>query len=185
MIKDALADIRAEMEKAIEALHADLSAIRTGRASSSLVEKMKVEYYGTPTILQQLALISVPEPQLISIRPYDATALSAIERAIQQSDLGINPSNDGKIIRLQIPALTEERRRDLVRTVHARTEDARVSIRNHRRDGLDYMREMEKEKMISEDEFYNGRDELQKLTDEYVKKAGEVGQEKEDEIMSF
>jgi len=185
MINDVLREAQIEMEKSITSLKNDLAAIRTGRASTTLVEKLPVEYYGTPTPLQQLALISIPEPQLISIRPYDATALKEIERAILKSDVGITPNNDGKIIRLQIPPLTEERRRDIVKKVHARLEDARVSIRNHRRDGLDYLRELEKEKEISEDQFYSSRDDIQKLTDDYIKKAEEVGKAKEEEVMSF
>jgi ribosome recycling factor len=185
MIKEVMHETQVEMDKSVQSLHTDLSTIRTGRASTALVDKLKVEYYGTPTNLQQLALISVPEAQLITIRPYDATAMKEIERAILKSDIGITPNNDGKIIRLQMPPLTGERRRELVKEVHNRVEEARISIRNHRRDGLEYLRELEKEKEISEDDFYLGRDELQKLTDEYIAKAEEVGKAKEKEIMSF
>jgi ribosome recycling factor len=157
--------------------------MRTGRASTGLVNKLLVEYYGTPTQLQELALISVPEPQLIAIRPYDPGALKNIERAIMQSDLGLNPNNDGKIIRLQIPSLTEQRRQDLTKTASKRVEEARISIRHARRDSVDDMKSFEKEKMISEDEFYKGRDEVQKLTDEYIKKVDEIGKAKEKEIL--
>ncbi len=185
MINDVLNETRAEMHKSLESLSNDLSSIRTGRASTSLVEKIRVNYYDMPTPMQQLALISVPEAQLITIRPYDPSAIKNIERAILQSDLGITPNNDGKLIRLQIPSLTEERRKTLAKQVHTRVEDARVSIRNHRRDGLEYLRELEKEKEITEDDFYSGKDKLQDLTNEFVKKADEIGKAKEEEIMSI
>lgn len=183
MINDLLAEAKASMNKSVEALQSDLAAMRTGRASTGLVDKMLVEYYGTPTTLQELALVSIPEPQLIAIRPYDPGAIKNIEKAIMQSDLGLNPNNDGKIIRLQIPALTEQRRRDLTKSVSKRVEDARISVRNTRRSTLDDMKSFEKEKMISEDEFYVGRDEVQKLTDDYIKKVDEIGEAKEKEIM--
>lgn len=185
MLKEVMSQARADMGKSIESLHYDLGSIRTGRASTTLVEKIRVDYYGTSTSLIQMALISVPEAQLISIRPYDPGAIKDIERALLQSDLGITPNNDGKIIRLQIPALTEERRRDLAKLVHTRVEEARVSIRNHRRDGLDYLRELEKEKMITEDDFYQGKDELQEITNKFIDEAGEIGKTKEEEIMSI
>lgn len=183
MINDVLAEAKKAMDKSVEALQVDLAAMRTGRASTGLVNKLLVEYYGTPTMLQELALISVPEPQLIAIRPYDPGALKHIERAIMQSDLGLTPNNDGKIIRLQVPALTEERRRSLTKAASKRVEEARVAVRNIRRDKLDDMRDFEKEKMISEDDFYGGRDQLQKLTDDYVKKIDEIGTAKEKEIL--
>jgi ribosome recycling factor len=183
MINDLLAEAKSSMNKSIEALQSDLAAMRTGRASTGLVDKMLVEYYGTPTVLQELALVSVPEPQLIAIRPYDPGAIKNIEKAIMQSDLGLNPNNDGKIIRLQIPALTEQRRRDLTKSVSKRVEEARISVRNTRRGTLDDMKSFEKEKMISEDEFYTGRDEVQKLTDDYIKKVDEIGEAKEKEIL--
>ena len=185
MVKDILKQCRHNMESSLESLHNDLGNIRTGRASTSLVDKMLVDYYNTPTPLQQLALIAAPEAQLITIKPYDPSAIKTIERAIMQSDLGITPNNDGKMIRLQIPALTEERRRDLVKIVHARLEEARVSVRNHRRTALEDMREAEKEKMITEDDMYHGKDELQKLTDDYIKKVDDTGKAKETEIMSI
>lgn len=183
MINDLLSEAKKDMEKSVEALQSDLAAMRTGRASTGLVDKLLVEYYGTPTKLLELALISVPEPQLISIRPYDPGAIKDIEKAILQSNLGLNPNNDGKIIRLQIPALTEERRRDLSKSVSRRVEDARISIRHARRNALEDMKSFEKESMISEDDFYHGRDEVQKLTDDYIKKVDEIGEAKEKEIM--
>ncbi|NJN93415.1 MAG: ribosome recycling factor [Anaerolineales bacterium] len=183
MINDVLNEAKKAMDKSIEALNVDLAALRTGRASTGLVNKLLVEYYGTPTMLQELALVSVPEPQLIAIRPYDPGALKHIERAIMQSDLGMTPNNDGKIIRLQVPTLTEERRRNLVKAAAKRTEEARVSIRNTRREKLDDLRDFEKEKMISEDDFYSGRDNLQKLTDDYIKKVDDIGATKEKEIL--
>lgn len=183
MIDDVLSEARKSMDKSVEALRHDLASMRTGRASTGLVEKLLVEYYGTPTQLQELALISVPEPQLISIRPYDPGAMKAIEKAIMQSDLGLNPNNDGKIIRLQIPSLTEQRRRDLSKGVSKRAEEARVSVRNTRRSGLDDLKSFEKEKIISEDDLYFGRDEIQKLTDDYIKKVDDIAAAKEKELM--
>jgi ribosome recycling factor len=183
MIKEVLAEAKISMDKSVEVLQADLAGLRTGRASTGLVNKLMVEYYGTQTTLQELAMISVPEPQLIAIRPYDPGALKHVEKAILQSDLGLTPNNDGKIIRLQIPTLTTERRKELTKTVAKRVEEARVSVRNIRRDKLEDLRDFEKEKLISEDEFYGGRDELQKLTDEYIKKIDEIGAAKEKEIL--
>jgi len=182
-IDEVLAEARSSMKKAVEALEGDLAAMRTGRASTALVDKLLVEYYGTPTRLMELALISVPEPQLISIRPYDPNAIKDIERAILQSDLGLNPNNDGKIIRLQIPSLNEQRRRELSKAVSKRSEDARISIRHARRNGLEGLKSLERDKEISEDEFYLGRDEIQELTDENIKKVDEIGAAKEAEIM--
>ncbi len=183
MINDLLAEIKKSMENSVEALQNDLSSMRTGRASTGLVDKLLVEYYGTPTKLQELALVSIPEAQLIAIRPYDPGAIKNIERAILQSDLGLNPNNDGKIIRLQIPSLTEQRRKDLTKTAAKRVEEARISIRHTRRGGLEDLKSFEKEKMISEDEMYKGRDEVQKLTTDYIKKIDEVGKAKEKEIL--
>jgi len=183
MIDDVMAEARTAMENALEALHSDFASMRTGRASTGLVDKLLVDYYGTPTQLLELALISVPEPQLISIRPYDPGSLKQIERAILQSDLGLTPNNDGKIIRLQIPSLTEERRRDLTKAASKRVEEARISVRHARRNGLEDLKSFEKEKLISEDDLYKGRDDIQKLTDEYIKKVDEIGAAKEQEIM--
>ena len=183
MIDDLLKETEARMKKAVEVLQGDLATIRTGRASPALIEKLRVDYYGTPTPLNQLAAISVPEPRLMVVRPYDPTSLSEIERAILKSDLGLTPANDGKLIRLPIPSLTEERRLELVKVVGRRVEEARVAIRNCRRDSLRDLKEMEKEKLISEDEHYRGREDMQKLTDNYVEEVDEVGRAKETEII--
>ncbi len=183
MIKDILADAEHRMRSAIQVLHDDLAAIRTGRASPALVEKLPIEYYGTPTPLLQLASIGVPEPRTLMIKPFDATTLKAIEKAIQASDLGLNPNNDGKVIHLNLPPLNEERRRDLVKHVHHRLEEARVAVRNIRRDSHNDMRDFEKEKLISEDELKRGEEDLQKLTDKFVDEIAALGKTKEAEIM--
>ncbi len=183
MLKDVLKDAEERMAKTIDALHADLRTIRTGRASPALVERVQVDYYGMPTPLVQLAGITVPEPRLLVIRPWDRNTLGAIEKALLKSDLGLTPTNDGQVIRLVIPQLTEERRRELTRLVNKRVEEARVSVRNIRRDANDMLRDLEKEKLISEDELHQGRDDAQKLTDEFIKKIDEIGKAKEAEIM--
>ncbi|MEJ5199607.1 MAG: ribosome recycling factor [Anaerolineae bacterium] len=183
MLKDVLNDAEERMEKAIEALHTDLRTIRTGRASPALVERVQVDYYGVPTPLVQLAGITVPEPRLLVIRPWDRGTLGAIEKAILKSDLGLTPTNDGQVIRLVIPQLTEERRRDLTRLVNKRVEEARVAVRNIRRDAIDMLRDLEKEKLISEDDLHEGREKAQKLTDDFIKKIDEIGKAKEAEIM--
>src|SRR5512146_3213528 len=156
------------MKGAIQSLEEDLNGIRTGRASPALVEHLQVEYYDAPVPLIQLASISVPEPRALLIRPFDATSLNAIERGIMASDLGLTPNNDGKVIRLNLPVLTEERRRDLVKHVHARLEESRVALRNIRRDLIKDLREFEKEKLISEDDLKRAEEELQKLIDRYI-----------------
>jgi ribosome recycling factor len=185
MIKDALAEAEERMKGAITALTNDLATIRTGRASPALVERLDVQYYGTPTPLQQLATISAPEPRLLTIKPFDPSSLKDIERAILASELGLTPNNDGKLIRLNIPALTEERRKQLTKVVHHRLEEGRVAVRNIRRSVHDDMRDFEKEKLISEDELTRGENELQKLTDRYVAKIDELGARKEAEIMEI
>lgn len=185
MIDDVLGELRQRMAKSVEALQEDLLGIRTGRASPALVEKLPVEYYGTVSSLNQMASIAAPEPRLLVIRPWDPTALADIERAILKSDLGLTPMNDGKLIRLNIPRLTEERRRDLVKMVSRRVEEGRVSVRNLRRDALQDLKDFEKEKMISEDDFYRGKDEVQDLTDEFIKQIDEIGQRKEQEVMEI
>jgi len=182
MIKETLAESEEKMKSALTALEHNLSSIRTGRASPALVERLMVDYYGTPTPLQQLATISAPEPRMLTIKPFDATVLKAIEHAIQASDLSLTPNNDGKIIRLNIPALTEERRKDLIKVVHHRLEEAKVAVRNIRRAAHDGLRELEKEKEISEDDFKRGETDLQKLTDKYVTKIDEIGSRKEAEV---
>lgn len=183
MIKETIKEAETRMKGAIQSLEEDLGAIRTGRASPALVERLQVEYYGAPTPLIQLATTSVPEPRILMIRPFDSTGLKAIERAILASDLGLTPNNDGKVIRLTIPPLTEERRRDLVKIVHARLEDCRVAVRNVRRDLIKDLREFEKEKMISEDDLKKAEEELQKLTDKVIQETDFIGQRKEREIM--
>ena len=183
MIKDILTDAENRMRSAIQVLHDDLAGVRTGRASPALVEKLAIEYYGTPTPLLKLASISVPEPRTLTIKPFDATTLKAIEKAIQTSDLGLNPNNDGKVIHLNLPPLNEERRRDLVKHVHHRLEEARIAVRNIRRDAHNDLRDFEKEKLISEDDLERGEADLQKLTDRYVEEIGENGKKKEVEIM--
>jgi ribosome recycling factor len=185
MIKEALSEAEDRMKGAITALTNDLATIRTGRASPALVERLDVQYYGTPTPLQQLATISAPEPRLLTIKPFDPASLKDIERAILASELGLTPSNDGKLIRLNIPALTEERRRQLIKVVHHRLEDGRVAVRNIRRSAHDDLRDFEKEKLISEDELTRGENDLQKLTDRYVAKIDEIGARKEAEIMEI
>ena len=183
MIKDLLKDVKARMGKAVESLQNDLMTMRTGRASPALVERVRVDYYGVPTPLNQLATISAPEPRLLTIKPWDASVISNIEKALMRSDLGLTPSNDGHIIRLSIPRLTEERRLELVKLVNRRVEEGKVALRNIRREGIDDLREMEKEKMISEDEMFGGRDDLQKMTDDFVKRMDEIGKAKEEEVM--
>jgi len=185
MIEDVLKDAEERMSKAVEVLQDDLKTIRTGRASPALVERLLVEYYGTPTPLNQLATISAPEVRLLTIRPWDPSILPAIEKAILKSELGLTPINDGKIIRLPIPRLTEERRRELVRLVKKRVEEGRVAVRNIRRDALNDLRELEKEGLIAEDEFYRAKDDLQELTDKFIKKMGEIGRKKEEEIVEI
>jgi ribosome recycling factor len=183
MVNDALSEAESRMKGAVRALEEDLAAIRTGRASPALVERLPVEYYGTPTPLMQLATISAPEPRLLTIRPFDPSSLKDIERAILVSDLGLTPSNDGKMIRLNIPPLTEERRHELVRVVRNRTEEARVAVRNVRRDVHNDLREFEREKLISEDELKRGEADLQKVTDKYIERVNETGERKETEVL--
>ncbi|HLE90972.1 MAG TPA: ribosome recycling factor [Anaerolineales bacterium] len=183
MIKDILNSAETRMRGAIQVLHDDLATIRTGRASPGLVERMQVEYYGTPTSLMQLASISVPEPRTLTIKPFDPSTLKVIEKTIQASDLGLNPNNDGKVIHLNLPPLTEDRRRDLVKHVHHRLEESRIAIRNIRRDIHNDLRDFEKEKLISEDELKRGEEDLQKLTDRFIEEIAEQGKKKEAEIM--
>lgn len=183
MIKDILKEAESRMNGAIQSLQSDLAVIRTGRASPALVERLSVVYYDTPTPLMQLASISVPEPRSIMIKPFDPSSLREVERAILASDLGLTPNNDGKSIHLNLPPLNEERRRDLVKVVHARVEESRVAVRNVRRDTQNDMRDFEKEKLVSEDELKRGEENLQKLTDRFIEDINKLGQEKEKEIM--
>lgn len=184
-VRDILKDAETRMQGAINALADDLAAIRTGRASPALVEKLPVEYYGAPTPLMQLATISVPEARSLMIKPFDSGTIKDIERAIQASDLGLTPNNDGKVIHLNLPPLTEDRRRELVKRVNARLEDARVAVRNIRRDQHNDLRDFEKEKLISEDDLTRGEEDLQKLTDKFIEEIGKYGQNKEKEIMEL
>ena len=174
MLKEVYKETEGRMRGAIVALEEDLAGIRTGRAHPALVERLHIDYFGMPTPLVQLAAISVPEPRSLLIRPFDASTLKTIEKAILASDLGLNPSNDGKAIRLNLPPLTEERRRDLVKIVHNRAEEARVAVRNIRRDSIKDLHEFEKEKMISEDERKKGEEELQKMTDRFIEEVNQV-----------
>lgn len=183
MLAEVEREARARMEAAVESLRNDLATIRTGRASPALLDRIRVDYYGTPTPLQQLAGVSVPEPAMLMIRPWDRSTLGLIERAILQSDLGLTPNNDGQVIRLTIPVLTEERRRELARVVAKRVEEGRVAVRNIRRDSLSDLKEMESAKLITEDDLNDGKERLQKLTDSYIERLEEVGKLKHDEIM--
>jgi ribosome recycling factor len=171
------------MSKTVEALRRDLSTVRTGRASPGLVENLKVDYYGAPTPLNQIASISVPEPRMIAIQPWDRQAIGPIEKAIQKSDLGLNPSNDGVLIRLVLPQLTEDRRKELVKVVHKKVEEGRVAVRNVRRDCIDSLRRQLKNKEITEDDERRVQEELQKLTDRFVGEVDHVGKEKESELL--
>ena len=183
MYRELMQDAELRMRGAVGSLESDMQTFRTGRASPHLLDRLEVEMYGVQMPLNQLAVISVPEPQQLAIRPYDENSLTPIEKSILKSDLGITPNNDGKIIRLNIPRLTEERRRDLSRLVSKRVEEAKVSVRNVRRDTLNDLREMKDEKMISENQFYLSQDDLQELTDKYTEQIDELGQLKEAEIM--
>lgn len=183
MIKDILKEAEGRMNGAIQSLENDLAVIRTGRATPALVEKISVDYYDTPTPLMQLASISVPEPRSLLIKPFDPSTLKGVERAILASDLGLTPNNDGKSIHLNLPPLTEERRIELVKIVNGRVEDARIAVRNVRRDSQNDMRDFEKEKMISEDELKRGEEDLQKQTDRFIEEINKRGQDKEKEIL--
>ena len=182
-IRDTVKEAETRMKGAIQNLEEDLAGVRTGRASPALVERLHVEYYGSPTPLLQLATISVPEPRVLLIKPFDPSSLKEISRAIQASELGLTPNSDGKVIRLNIPALNEERRRELVRFVHGRLEESRVSVRNVRRDLIKDLKEYEHEKLISEDDLEAGEDELQKVTDKMIQQIDLIGEKKQKEIM--
>lgn len=183
MINDILRETRSKMKSTLSVFEEELQGIRGNRASTALVDRLMVEYYGQDTELRQLANISTPEAMQILIRPYDSSAVKAIERAIQASDIGINPSVDGENIRLVMPSLTRERREELVKVVNKRTEEAKVSIRNIRRSANDDLREFEREKLISEDEMHRGEEEVQKLTDEYTERIEQAAKEKEQDIL--
>jgi ribosome recycling factor len=182
MIKELLSDARRKMSKTSDVLVEALRGIRTGRASPALVERIMVEYYGVLTPLNQVATISAPEPRLLTIRPWESNMIPPIEKALLKSELGLTPTNDGKLIRLAIPRLSEERREELVKVVRRRVEEAKVAIRNARRDSIEDLREFLDEKMISEDDYYQGRDQIQELTDEFSEKLDETGKVKEAEV---
>jgi ribosome recycling factor len=183
MQKEVKKNLSDKMEKAIDALKKDLGSMRTGRASLSIFDGIMVDYFGTPTPINHVATLSVPEGRLITIQPFDPKTISDIERAIQKSDLGINPSNDGKLIRIAIPSLTEERRKEIVKLVHKRGEEAKITLRNIRREGNEEMKKLEKEEHLSEDDTKRSLDEIQKTTDSFIKKVDETLSHKEEEVM--
>jgi ribosome recycling factor len=184
-IKDVEAHVKNRMEKAISDLQNEMAHIRTGRASLGILDHIRVDYYGTPTPLNQVANLHVPEPSLITVQPWDVSQIGPIEKAIRTSDLGLNPSNDGKVIRLPIPPLNEERRKDLVKKLHGVAEHHRVSVRNIRRDGNESVKKLLKDKKITEDEDKRAHDEIQKLTDSYMGKIDQASKGKEKEIMEI
>ena len=185
MIKETVTQTKTRMAKALEDLRNELASVRTGRASTALLEHMKVEYYGTPTPLNQVATLGVPEPSLLTVQPWDPSLLPAIDKVIRSSDLGLNPLNDGKILKVPIPPLTEERRKELVKHVHKVLENHRTAVRNVRRDANEGLKKLLKEKTISEDDERRGLDEIQKLTDEVMEKLEAQGKSKEKEIMEI
>ena len=184
MTEDVLTGAKQDMEKTLGALRRELSHVRTGRASTSILEGLTVDYYGAKTPLNQLATLSAPEPTLLVVTPFDKSVIGAIEKTIKASDLGLNPLNDGKIIRIPIPPLTEERRRDLVKHVRKLAEDYRVSMRTHRRDSLEMLKELEKEKAITEDDRRHAAEKIEALTKQYIERVEQVLKAKEDEIMA-
>ncbi|MBS4177092.1 ribosome recycling factor [Lederbergia citrea] len=184
MANQVISATKDKMEKAIQVYSRELASIRAGRASSALLDKISVDYYGAPTPINQMASISVPEARLLVIQPYDKTILGDIEKAIMKSDLGLTPTNDGSLIRISIPQLTEERRKDLVKVVRKEAEDAKVAIRNIRRDGNDDLKKLEKNGEITEDDLRGYSDDIQKLTDENIKKIDEITKDKEQEILA-
>ena len=184
MADDVFADVEHRMQVAVETLQRDLQTVRTGRASPALVERLPVEYYGQPTPLQNIAAIHATDARTLTIQPWDRKALADIEKAIQKSDLGLNPTNDGTAIRLVMPPLTEERRKDLVKVVHKKVDEGKVAVRNCRRDAHDRLREQEKHKELSADELKRGTDRLQKLTDKFIDEMDRVGHAKETEILA-
>ncbi|MFC4354449.1 ribosome recycling factor [Chryseomicrobium palamuruense] len=183
MTKQVIDQTKDKMEKSVQAFSREIASIRAGRANASLLDKITVDYYGAPTPINQLAGVSTPEARLLVIQPYDKTALGDIEKAIMKSDLGISPSNDGSVIRLAIPALTEERRKDLAKLVKKEAEDAKVHVRNVRRDGNEDLKKLEKNGDITEDDLRTFQEDVQKLTDQYIAKIDELAKAKENEIM--
>jgi ribosome recycling factor len=184
-VKDVEANLKTRMEKAISDLQHDMASIRTGRASLGILDHIRVDYYGTPTPLNQIANLHVPEPSMITIQPWDVSQIGPIERAIRVSDLGLNPANDGKLIRLPIPPLTEERRKELVKKLHAGAEHHRVSLRNIRRDANEAVKKLVKDKKITEDDDKKAHEEIQRLTDSYMLKIDQVAKVKEKEVLEI
>ncbi len=183
-IKDEIAQIRKRMEKAIDDIRKELGSIRTGRASISILDNVQVDYYSVPTPINQVAQLATPDPTLVTVQPYDVSLVGPIEKAIRASDLGLNPSNDGRLIRIPIPPLTEERRKQLAKHVHKVLEEHRTAVRNIRRDGNDHLKRLLKDKQISEDDEKQGLAEIQKLTDDHIHKLEEVAKKKEQEILT-
>jgi ribosome recycling factor len=183
MIDDALLSADSKMQKTVQILKREMETIRSGRATSALVDQIMVEAYGTNTPLSQLASISVPEARLLLIQPWDRSIVGSVQKAIQKSDLGLNPMSDGEVLRLVIPPPTEERRKELVKVVHKRVEDAKIAVRNVRRDALEELRKLEKDKKVSKDETMRATEKLQKLTDRFIGEVSKVGADKESEIM--
>lgn len=182
-VKEVEAQIRSKMEKTVADLQVDVSSLRTGRANVGMLDSVTVDYYGTPTPLNQVANMSVPEPALIAIQPWDATLIGAIEKAIRSAELGLNPANDGKLIRIPIPPLNEERRKEIVKRLHVLAEQHRVALRSERRDGNDKLKKMTKDKTISEDDERRALDEIQKLTDAHMAKVDAIAKAKEKDIL--
>lgn len=185
MVKETVAQARTRMAKAAADLQQELASVRTGRASTAILEHIKVDYYGAPTPLGQVATLGVPEPTLLTVQPWDMGLLAAIEKAIRSSDLGLNPMNDGKLLRVPIPALTEERRKELVKHIHSVLEKHRLTVRNIRRDANEALKKLLKDKAISEDDERKGIDEIQKLTDEFIGKLDAQGKVKEQELLEM
>ncbi len=183
MTKQILKDAEEKMKKSLETFRHDLASMKAGRATPAMLDKLRVDYYGTPTPVSQVANIDVPDSRTIVIKPWDRTMLKAVEKAILVSDLGINPGNDGIVIRLSIPPMTQDRRKDLVKVVHKRAEEERVVVRNIRRDANEHIKKQEKDRAISEDESKRGQEECQKLTDKYIKEVDHLSEAKEKEIM--
>ena len=185
MIEETYQETRDRMSKSIASFQHDLQRVRTGRASASLLDGIRVDYYGTPTPLNQMATVAIPESRLITIQPWDASVIKDIEKAIQKSDLGLTPSNDGKLIRIAIPQLTEQRRKELVKVVNKTSEDYKVAIRNIRRDANELLKGFKKDGDISEDDAFKAQDQVQKITDEYIRRVDEIAKAKEKEILEF
>lgn len=183
MLEDVLSDAERRMKKTVEHVRDDFASVRTGKASASLLNRVMVDYYGQSTPLNQIASIAVPEPTLMVVSPYDKSVIGDVEKAILQSELGLNPVNDGNVIRLPIPKLTEERRKELTKLVRAKAEEGRVAIRNIRRDAIEELRAFEKESEITKDDLHRGTEEVQKLTDKYIKETDEMLKVKEKELM--